>query len=269
MADTRIWTGSDGVLDTAGNWTGATAPIADDTVVFNGTQSGSVTTNADAFTLLNFAEVIVEASYSGTLGDAGTPLEFGADKFTFRGSGKLFFNHGTHASYPTDELIIDAPSGTVQIGDNPTGAGITLLSLLACRDATLLSTLDTTTNLFIGAGVNAKLEGTNTITNVHVAPGASVTSSMLITNLHNRGSWHQTLDAQLITNMYLNGGTLKYLPTGTIALAVIQPGAVLDFTGDVRPKTVDVVRRFPGGILRRSNRSAPTITVGEWGLQDV
>lgn len=261
MAD-RTWIGTDGVLGTAANWSGGVAPVGGlvDRVIFNGTQSGSVTSGADAFSALDFVEVIVEPSYSGTLGDSGTPLELSTTKCTFSGSGRLFLNNGSVANI--DDLIINSASGGVQIGDNSSGTGITRINLLACRDATLLSTLDSTTDLFVNSGVTVKLQGANTITNAYVANGATVTSTMLITNLRNMGTWTQTSDAQLVTNAYVNMGTLKYLTVGQIDLLVVLPGAVADFTGDARPKVVDVARIFNSSGLRRSTTTSPTINNG-------
>jgi hypothetical protein len=262
MADTRTWTNgaSTGVLNTAANWSGSTNPIAGDSIVFNGTQSADVTGGAAAFTALNFAEVNIEPSYGGVIADSGTPLELSATKFTFGGSGRLFLNNGSVANI--DDLIINSPSGTVQIGDNSSGTGITRISLLACQNATLLSTLDTTTDLFVNSGVRVTLQGTNTITNAYVAAGATVTSTMLITNLRNSGMWTQMSDAQLITNAYLSAGTLKYLTVGQIDLLVVLPGAVADFTGDARVKVVDVARIFNSSGLRRSTTTSPTINNG-------
>lgn len=267
---TTVWNNgaATGDLNTAGNWSNG-IPGAGDIAIFNGTESASVTSSAAALTALTLAEVRVEAGYSGNLGDAGTPLELSATKFSFYGSGKLFFNNGSTGT--TLDLIIETPSGAVQLGDNAGGLGITRISLLACRQATLLSTLDTTTDLFISPGVSVDIQGANTITNAHVSAGATVTCRATITNLFNGGAtWTQMSDGLAITNMYLHAGSMvKYLGITTIAYAVVHPGATLDFTGDTREKTLTLLRSFPGARILRTSRAAPTIATGEFGLRDV
>lgn len=258
-----VWTGSDGILDAAANWSNGLPGAGGagvDKVVFNGTQSAPVTSNAAAFTSVNLAEVIVEPSYSGNLGDSGTPLEWSATKMSFKGSGMMYFNNGD--TFDTNELIIDAPSGTVFIGDNAADNGIPLISLLASRNITLKSTLQSPSELFIGSGVTAKIEGSNTYADVHLAANGTVTSLAQITNLHNHGTWTQLSSGALITNIFVLGGTVKYLSAGTITLAVVHPAAVLDFTGDNRSKTLTTARVFPGGQLVRTSDISPAIGAG-------
>lgn len=258
MAKTTRWTGTtDGDLTDATNFTNG-AVAATDTGIWDGSSSVDVDINAAALTASDLAEVIVESDYSGNLGNSGTPLEFSADRFTFKGSGTLYFNNGSGTA--TDDLFVDTPSGTVFLGDHANANGITRISLLACKNATLTSTLSAT-DLFINTGVNAVLQGSGTFANVWLAAGATVTSTATITHLYNGGgTWTQTKGGAAIANMYLMSASavVNYFATAQIARAIIFPGAMLELRKGPQPKDLVTGWVFPGGRLGRIDELVPT-----------
>lgn len=259
MAATTGWRStSDGDLTDDANWSGS-APGATDTALWDASSSVSVNENAAALTSLLLAEVNVGAAYSGNLGDSGTPLELSATRFIFRGSGTLHFNNGDTGLTP--DLWVDAPSGKVVLGDNSTGGGITRIMLLACSDAILASTLDTTNDLFVHSGVRCTIQGTNTITRVWMAPGSTVTCTAAITNLYNfGGTLTQTAGGQAIANMYLSpGAVVNYLTLAEFGFAVVAPGATLDLQKGPQPKTITTAAYiFPNGRMPRIDESLGT-----------
>lgn len=258
MAKTTRWTGTtDGDLTDTTNWTNG-AVAATDTGIWDGSSSVNVDINAAALTASNLAKVIIESDYSGNLGNSGTPLEFSADHFTFKGTGTLYFNNGSTSA--TDELFVDAPSGTVFLGDHANANAITLISLLACRNATLTSTLSAT-NLFINSGVNAILQGSGTFANVYLASGATVTSTATITNLFNGGgTWTQLKGGAAIANMYLASASavVNYFATAQITLAIMFPGSRLELRKGPQPKDLVTGWVFPGASIGRIDDSVPT-----------
>lgn len=255
---TTAWKGTiDGDLTNAGNWTGI-VPIANDTALWDGSSSVAVDTNAAALTALTFDEVNIGRAYAANLGDSGTPLEFSAVRFLFNGTGKLFFNNGSTGT--TADLWVETPSGSVVLGDNSSGGGITRITLLACQDAVLASTLDSTNDLFVGSGVNATIQGSNTIANVYVAPGATVTSTAAITNLHMfGGTWNQRLGGAAIASMYLSpNAVMNYWATAAITLAVVAPTATLNLNNGPQPKTLTTGWFFPNSRVARIDETLGT-----------
>lgn len=253
------WTGTtDGNYTDDTNWVGIT-PIAGDTQIWDGSSSVAVDINQAALTALTFADTIVEADYGGDLGNSGTPMEFSSTRLTYKGSGTMYFNNGSTGTTP--DLFVDTPSGSIVLGDNSSGGGITRISLLACRNATLTSTLDSTTDLFINSGVTAVIQGSNTITNVWLAAGARATCTAAITNLYNGGgTWTQLKGGAAVANMYLMSPTavVNYFATAQITLAVLFPMATLELRNGPQPKDVVTAWVFPSGRLGRIDSSIPT-----------
>lgn len=258
MAKTTRWTGTvDGDLTDASNHNNG-APTGTDTWICDGSSSVSVNINAAGLTAQDLAEVNIGAGYSGDLGDSGTPLELSASRFIYKGSGVLYFNNG--GTNITDDLWVDAPSGKVVLGDNSSGGGITRIMLLACGDAILASTLDTTNDLFVCSGVHCTIQGSNTIARVWMAPGATVTCTAAITTLYAfGGTWTQLAGGAAIANMFLSpAAVVDYLTDAAITLAVTAPGATLNLNKGPQPKTLTDGFWFPASRVGRIDSSFGT-----------
>ena len=121
MPDTRTWNGDVNTeFATAGNWSGNTAPVSGDTVVFD--------SSADANAVLvdlrpssgQFAEVIIENNFDQLLSFEHATAQIKTNKLTIKAKGKIkdttggkitfvgggtsgvfvFFNHADMASGP-------------------------------------------------------------------------------------------------------------------------------------------------------------------------
>src|SRR5690348_16868389 len=88
---TKIWTGTaSSVFTTAGNWAGGVAPANSDTLYIAG--SVSITGAATGLTGIN---LIVDPSYSGTIGSASTYLQMVCASFNFAGTGTSYIDLST------------------------------------------------------------------------------------------------------------------------------------------------------------------------------
>ncbi len=250
MAKNTRWTdgNSDGDFTAVGNWDNG-VPVATDSIFFTGAASGSVTVNQDALTASNFVKVSVGEGYTGTLGSSGTPMEFSADEFIWKGSGTLYLNNGS--GDVIDDLFLESSSGAVFIGDNGAANGITRIRALRGSNITLKSTLSSVADLFVGTNANVTIEGSNAVTNVYISGNGTVNSHVAITNLDMMGpggQFTQWQDAGAVTTMVLcNGANAIYNTSATLVTAIVGAGSVLDFTKDFRVKTLTTGRVFPGG----------------------
>lgn len=93
---TRIWTGAtNGVLTTAGNWSGGT-PVAGDTVIF---RPGTANYPTSALSGLNnaaltgaLAAVIFEKGWGWPIGSAASPLQFSCSRLDVDSAGLLYLD---------------------------------------------------------------------------------------------------------------------------------------------------------------------------------
>ena len=117
---TRYWRGTTTAWGTAANWSGATAPIDSDTVIFDGDGVFNCTTDLDPDK--DLAKLIVEDGYTGDLGATGGPLKIASAIVILRGQGQVFLQaEDTGGSGLIDNLVIASPNrNTITLSDDAT-----------------------------------------------------------------------------------------------------------------------------------------------------
>lgn len=243
------WTGStDTDFGTAGNWADASIPAASDNLLVTASNrdiAGSDESAVDLSTLWFDRRCVRPA------GSAGSPLILAANNVVLEGRGtKVIKAGGAGIDYLTvnmedqSELVLVHPAatnlltnlfawrGTVQLQAE---AGVITLGRIG-RNARFKSE--------IGAGGFTQL----------IVDGAQVVSNALITTLHLReGSnlTHENGASATITNAHVaSGATLNFDYPGTITLLTAGPGAIVDLNRTGDNKTITTAVLHPDAIIR-------------------
>jgi len=251
---TQIWAASDGVWDTGANWSGASKPGANDTVIFPANSTQAVTSGHTDENGVDVDLLWIQEGYNAAIGGSGSELYMSADKIIHEGGGALWFKAGDTV---TDEVIINAQSsssGMTNATLNGTGTtDYTAITILRGKVA-LGATLSTLTTLTIGSRTNAATDASvtmaagSTATTVWQYGGTFANDSAITTlNLIN-GIINQ--DTATITTVNMFGGTLNFLFGGTIT-TVNQYGGLFDPTRSGVAKTITTLNIY-GGEYRRN-----------------
>lgn len=108
---TKVWIGTDGDWNVAGNWSPSGVPATDDTVIIPD-GAAALTTNLDRTgdanggnTGLNLAYFLSSPKMKNGLGSSGTPLKFTADKIRLEGTGTAYFTSATGTAADTTNVL--------------------------------------------------------------------------------------------------------------------------------------------------------------------
>lgn len=129
---TRTWDygGASGDWQTAANWSDNTKPVADDTVIFDGTSVQSVTDGTQdgesgATAECTFDLLHVKSTYTGSIGTSAEPCCCAPDTLIIEGSGSYHFLCGKDdqsTDADVDTVIINNTSATVYLYSNANDA---------------------------------------------------------------------------------------------------------------------------------------------------
>ena len=120
---TKYWTGTDGDLDVAGNWSTTGVPGAGDDVIFDGRSTGDVSSNLDVWATTNLGSLTVWSGYTGDIGSSGsTPLqmECNAGEVYLAGTGTTYLQCAAAADGSILKCIINS-AGTVYLSSEDNG----------------------------------------------------------------------------------------------------------------------------------------------------
>ena len=135
---TKYWTGSDGDLDVAGNWSPAGVPGAGDDIIFDGRAVGNVSSNLDVWATTDIGSLTSWSGYTGNLSTSGSaPLLFECSAGTVyiagTGTTRIQCGAGANADAAILKLIVNT-SGSVwlssQANDNSNAAVFTEVQVL-------------------------------------------------------------------------------------------------------------------------------------------
>ena len=261
---TRYWRGTTTAWGTAGNWSGATAPIAGDTVIFDGDGLFNCTTDLDP-NIDDLARLIVEPGFTGELGQSGGPLKIVSNITILRGQGRVYLQaEFTGGGANLDDVVIESPnSDGIFLSDD----GTDLITRLAILSGTVSLAANMVAQPFVEILRSPTMpvptvtinSSANAIAALNVAAG-TVTSARAVTAYTQSGGV-VTHSTGAFSATHLKGGTLRYDATDTMAgNTIIEAGATLDVSA-MRALTITNLYQHPDGILLKpSDNSLITIT---------
>jgi len=292
-ASTTVWT-------TAANWSGDTAPVATDEVIFDSTSVVAPLTGmaigdtggAD-FDLLHF-----KSTYTGGIGATQVPLHTSAQKIVIEGSGTYYIEIAENAT-GQDQIvplvIVNNKNATVYLSGEQCDASwvceITNLFVLAGtvyigNDGTAEKSL-AVKNLYVSPKNNKasnatvaihndceRLKATAYAMNVYMANGTVTSdSAVALIDMYNGTFTYGTEGGggttdQLITLLRLHGGTFNWVPESTGGAPVITAAYLLGGSFDASStvnddvsKTITTAYVFEGATLNvQNNMGNITIT---------
>jgi len=171
MAD-KLWIGTDGDWEAAGNWSPANQPVnADDVFILDGDD------DIDGLdkSAIDLASMSVGHGFTGSIGTSGTPLQINATTLIYNGRGASAYLSGTYTSAIagggmggddalhiggaiTSMYVVSGWMGTITFEKVDAGDGATMLTLYIC-DAprcTFVAASDVT-----GPATSAKIDSGN------------------------------------------------------------------------------------------------------------
>lgn len=247
---TCVWAGTtNGNFGTSGNYLGAAAPANGDTVFVQ----GSVSIDAGLTTGLTAVNLVIDPTYTGTIGTSTSYLSIGCASFNFAGRNTSYIDLGSSA-------ITAIVTDTIGATTNTAGLylkGSALTALAVSGGSVALAGLDGETStvttarvsgsnsqLILGTGVTAttvSCSDANLYINAEAATIATVTINSGTCTL--RGS-------VVITTVTQNGGT--FYPSSSAATPIVTHninGGTANYLVYPKARTVTNLKLNPGGIL--------------------
>ena len=200
----RIWTdgAADGNFGTAGNWTGAAAPVTGDTIIVSST-TRAITSGMDQTAILSGTFIVGEKFY-GSIGTAASPLKFGGTMGEIRVNAP---KSGTINLWPaacTTMVVEDCARVQGAAGFHLYDGNVTTLAVVGGADV-LIGALANPTTCILGAN-----DGKRRNLNVSIESGATITT---ITQFYG------TVDnAAAFTTYNGKGGLFRHNGTATGAI---------------------------------------------------
>ncbi len=244
---TNIWQGTDGVWDTAGNWSNGAKPAAGDFVILDGSISqGSVTSGQDNESAVSLAGLWSLGNYRGSVGTSATLLDIGFQANTemvWRGSGALHLSGDANGRY-----ICDSPNAVDAVSLYGVEDEIIVkrgrLIVTATHGANI-------TALSLVGGICELLEnGAFDVAGARMTGGEVLNSRPMDAAgapfwLVNGGHWHQKLNGATGITLNMSGGLLTW-DTTTALNEVLQFGGFMDFTNTGQAKTLSKLTIYGG-----------------------
>lgn len=252
--------------DDAENWSGGAIPVNSDDVNFENLAVDylyGIDQNAVTLTSLN-----IKASYTGSIGlpNYGNYAEYrekylkiGATTCNIgvgdgQGSGRIKINFGSvqtavnvwrtasplEQGLPAVMLVGTHASNVLNVYRGSVGVALESgqTSTIATLRVGYMTSVDTDANVRLGSGV--------TLTTIEKSGGFLEINSAFTTLNHSAG---ETVihGSGAATTINLDGGYIRYNSSGTITTLTISGGATIDFSGDMRAKTVTNCTILRGG----------------------
>jgi len=245
----------------ADNWSGGSVPVAGDDVVFDA-GSTDCRFGLAALTGETLASVTVDSRYTGRIGNSrlqtnavGSYAEYRGE-YLAAGITSLAIGRGSGLGSPLVKIDGEAVQSTVVVESTGTSGerGAAAVRWKGTHAANAVNVLSGTVDIAPEAGETATVatlrigsDGAGGPT-VRCGAGTSLTTAMLysgemetragLATLNQYGG-ESRLNAGNVTTLDLEGGTCRYLGTGTITtISEVAPGATLDFSRDPRGRTV-------------------------------
>ncbi len=259
MAKTCVWAagtsaGTNCTLNTPANWTSDTNPSAGDTVIWSG-DTPDVTAGLTQTTLY-FAAVIIDGTYTGTIGSAAVPL---ALKKTTNAT-TLVHMEGSGALYLTGLLTtVNVVGGTAAAGGT-----ITNFNMLGGTPSVRTGAAVTTLNVGTAPQASSSPVGTVTsgvtLTSLRMLDGR-LTCHSAITNLDQFGG--TCTQSAAVTTVSISGGTLDWL-AGNIT-TINAYGGFVDGSDGTAARVITTLNRFTGSRINMANgRRNITVTTDRY-----
>jgi hypothetical protein len=260
----------------AGNWSGSTLPVDGDTVIFAdsdvdclyGLDNNGVTP----------AEIYFDSSYTGKI---GLPVYNDADYYEYRDrflkygnsgdAGNISITVGQGEGSGSPRIKFDAGTGRITLTVLGTGIASTenerafeFLGTNASNEVNVSSgsvgialhagSVATVATLRVGYQTNVDgdsdvLCGLGATLTTVTQSGGVVETRTNLTTLTVDGGEHIKSSGS-VTTANINGGTLIYNTTGTLTTLVAAPTGILDFSRDLRTKTVTNLTVNSGSTLK-------------------
>lgn len=202
-----VWVSTDGDWSAVGSWSTGAVPVSTDIVTFDGARSQVSVTSGLAQAAVVLAYLRIKANYTGDIGASGGHLVIQATKVTHLGSGDVYISP-SEGSIGT--AMLDSLSGSLFL--NGITKNIHNLAGLVTVQASASGLVE-----FTQWGVQAEttfLSGSSAMVRSTIHAGTvncAVPPSALLKVAG--GVWNQTIWDQETTNVYVEGGTFKFIPT--------------------------------------------------------
>lgn len=240
---TRIWTGATSTsLTAAGNWSGGSAPVSGDTIIF---RPGPTTYPQTNLTGLNnaalsgaLAAVIFEQGWRWPIGDSATALQLSCSRLDVWSSGKLYID--IEASNIGPQVLYTAPANIGEAGLYLIGSNI---ANLACQGGTtMVGHVASTVAEGRCQGNSTKLYLGNllTLTTAYALTGGSIVQRCASTTSKAQDGYITTEESGAVTTATLYGrSTGVFNSSGTIGtLNIEDPDSFADFLQSTEARTV-------------------------------
>lgn len=266
---TRIWTGAtNSVLTTAGNWSGGTAPVAGDNVIF---RPGTTNYPTSALTGLNntaltgaLAAVIFETGWTYGIGDSTTALQFSCTRLDVDSSGLLYID--IEASNIGPQVFGTAAANIGSAGLYLIGSNIATLTVQG--GTVMVGHAASTVAEARCQGTTAKLYLGNllTLTTAYAMDGGTIVQRCASTTSKARDGNLTTEEAGAITTSTLYGKSNGvFTSSGTITTLNIEDAdCYADFLGSAEARTITNLNWKRGRL--RYDPAVMTITTPAYGL---
>ena len=268
------------VWNTAANWDTGTAPVGGDTVIFEHSDIDCLYRLDQSATIDNLAVMNVKQSYTGKLGLPRTNVQGGsaaADKYVeYRtqsltvqikaltigegsgsGSGRLKFSMengtacairvldtGTPIETDVESVIITNTHADTTVVLSKGSVGFNIFA----GETGSLSTLDIGFRQNQIGDVTGKSGSGTTLTTLTKSGGIYEVQGAATTITHTGGTFTFSGSGAL-TTLIARGGTTKYLSDGTLTLLEAESGATMDYSQDMRPRTVTAANIYKGATI--------------------
>lgn len=261
MATINTYLGNNGNWTDGTNWSLGTAPTTGEVIVIPKVGTAiTLDTNLDA-SLKDFAAVIVQRGSNVTIGASGNPLKCACSGATAPGKivhegAKPFYLQAAHATLDIKLLEVNSDNQTLalQIDDDATAQCLHLRVLKGKVETTAGITalpyieVGRRDNPSSDANLLIDTHASNVVTRLMQNAG-TVTIKREITDAIIQGGIFIIDGAEVVTNLYVMGGTVQLDSTGLVTLAMVGAG-VLDTTKTWKGKAIDTLRAWrPGHVL--------------------
>lgn len=268
---------------TAENWSGATVPVNSDTVVIGGSSSVNILYGLDQ-SAITLAELRIEQAFSGKIGlpetnedDTAYPeyrdtyLKISATALNVgdgvgAGSGRIKINTGSNQTTIIIKNTGQAESNGIPamlwVGTHASNEinvikGNLGVAVFAGESATILTLRTTFSNsidsdAIVRCGDGVTLNGGSAEV---IVAGGSVEINSATTLVTQSAGLCKLEGTGAHAECNIDGGTLRYNTNGTLTTGRVGSDGVLDFSKDIRPKTVTNLELHEGSSLIEPNKN--------------
>lgn len=262
MAD-KDWIGSDGVWDTAGNWSPPGVPVTGDRVFLTDRNDVAITTGLNQ-SAVKLALLFIGDGFTKDVREVAANLVISSTLIIHRGKGRVDITNGTAV---TDEIIVSHTGNQLNrsliysIGSSG-GAHVTTFAITRGRVLIKGVIGKTFTNVFLAHAASrdndadVEFDATfGTITNLHMAGGKFIMPSGIeggeVENyIINGGTCTVENVGSASKKVYLGGGGRLNWDSGAVLTEANIYDGVLDFRQTRDVKTITTTRLWPNGEFR-------------------